>query len=149
MISLRSLFAVATVSGALMAGCGGGSTPDGVPTVKATVVVTVDGKPVDGKIDLRLTPPTVVEKVSMVRGAKQPDGKYVLETYRPGDGAPPGTYNVSLASGDMADFSVKVPSIEPASLEVPAKGGELKLDLVSTGKGAPTSLMPNPHARKK
>ena len=71
------------------AGCGKGlypvrgkvTYPDGAPVTRGTVVFEAKD----------------VEKPTTARGAIQPDGRYELGTFTPGDGVPPGKYRVLIA----------------------------------------------------
>lgn len=129
--------------GSLLTGCGGKAPP--LPTVPVKMKVTISGKPVEGNVNLRLLPEPPNGKVSVVVGKKLSDGSFALETFSPGDGAPPGTYKVEFGPVDTTDLSATVPKVKPATVIIPNDGGEVALSLEGTGGKAPQqSLLPPP-----
>jgi hypothetical protein len=81
-------------------GCGG-------PRGKTAIVrgkVTYNGKPVpNGTINFI----PVNGDAPSAKGEIQPDGSYLLETYRPGDGAVVGKHSVVIVA--MADMGTRLP----------------------------------------
>jgi len=125
-----------------LVGCGGGPAP--LPTVPVKVSVTINGKPVEGNVNLRLLPEPPNEKVTVVIGKKLSDGTFGLETFRPGDGAPPGTYKVEFGPVDTVDLNASIPQIKPATIIIPNEGGEVSVDLKGTGQVQQGGLLPPP-----
>lgn len=104
---------VATAAVTLVVGCGVGSPRP----VAVRGQVTYQGRPL-GKGTVTFIP---TEPGPPATGQIQPDGKFTLSTFRPGDGALPGRYAVMvIAVGDTAG---RLPddSNPPASLLVPRK----------------------------
>lgn len=89
---LRNVFAIGLLSGILVfvSGCGGGAG-DAPETVAAKGTITVDGKPM-GKLSVAFIP----TQGKLAMGETDDQGNFVLGTNNPGDGAPPGTYTVSV-----------------------------------------------------
>lgn len=134
---------VCLVAGLFAAGCGGKAPP--LPTVPVKLKVTISGKPVEGNVNLRLLPEPPNGKVSVVVGKKLSDGSFAMETFSPGDGAPPGTYKVEFGPVDTTDLTATVPKIKPATVIIPNDGGEVSVDLDGVGGKAPQqSLLPPP-----
>ena len=133
---------VCFVTGLALTGCGGKAQP--LPTVPVKMKVTISNKPVEGNVNLRLLPEPPNGKVSVVVGKKLSDGSFALETFAPGDGAPPGTYKVEFGPVDTTDLTASVPSIKPATVIIPNDGGEVTLALEGVGGKAPqqTQLPP-------
>jgi hypothetical protein len=78
----------------LICGCSDGR-PSRIPV---SGKVTIDGVPLSkGSIQF------VGGTGRPSRGAIQPDGKFSLMTYEPGDGCPPGTYTVAITSTQQID----------------------------------------------
>jgi hypothetical protein len=130
------------LSGTSLIGCGGAAPP--LPTVPVKLAVTVNGKPIEGNVNLRLLPEPANEKVTVVVGKKMSDGTFGLETFRPGDGAPPGTYKVEFGQVDTTDLGAAIPQIKPATVIIPNQGGEVSIDLKGTGKVQQGGLLPPP-----
>lgn len=137
-----AMWGVLSASIASIGGCGGAPPP--LPTVPVKLAVTVDGKPVEGNVNLRLLPEPPNEKVSVVVGKKLSDGTFGLETFRPGDGAPPGTYKVEFGQVDTTDMNASIPQIKPATVVIPNAGGDVSIDLQGTGKVQQGGLLPPP-----
>lgn len=79
--------------GLLTQGCGGSAS---LGTVKIKGVVKHNGKALSsGTVTFN---PTDVKNGRAAQGAIQPDGTFVLSTSKDGDGALPGTYNVTVTS---------------------------------------------------
>lgn len=76
---------------ALLAGCGGGGS-QGPETVPVKGVIKYQGKPVP-KLSVAFMP----EKGMLAYGTTDDDGKFSLQTNKPGDGAMPGTYKVTIS----------------------------------------------------
>jgi hypothetical protein len=119
------------------AGCG--SRPAVYP-VKGRV--TFNGQPVTtGTVAFHATD----DKVPLVRGQLQADGSFELTTYRPGDGAPPGKYQVTVhaftpgkgVEGRDADYRPPRPLVplpytrlDQTPLTGVVEPGENRIDLV-------------------
>lgn len=90
----RSICSVLVLSAWLTGSGCGSSTPTGevVPTVAAAGTVTHDGRPL-GYYQITLVPPN---KGRPAVGTSDADGKFVLGTNRPGDGAIAGTHAVAI-----------------------------------------------------
>jgi hypothetical protein len=82
------------------------------------------------------------EDFSGVKGIRTADDTYALETFKHGDGAPPGTYLVQLGTNDVTTIGVQVPETKPASVIIPNEGGQVSVDLEGTGKTRPGLLPP-------
>ncbi len=80
--------AVATVFAAAVVGCGKGRPK----TVPVTGTVTFDGKPVEGA-SVAFYP---AEGGRPATGTTDAQGKFTLTTFESGDGALPGSYNVTV-----------------------------------------------------
>lgn len=115
-----------------ISGCGESGR---VETFPASGSLSIDGQPF-GPAQLSLTPldgsvPPASAKVSA-------DGKFVLSTYEPNDGAAVGEFKVSLLMDPMAEPFRDIPPLKPASATVsqPPEGQEfvLNLELESSGK---------------
>jgi hypothetical protein len=79
----------------LVAGCGGGGAP--VPLHPASGTVQVDGKPTAGVI-VRLYPADALDDIDRPQpfATTGEDGTFRLGTFEKEDGAPAGTYKVTL-----------------------------------------------------
>ena len=135
------------VAVSLVAGCGRAPAP--LPTVPVKLSVTIDGKPLEGNVNLRLLPEPPNEKVTVVVGKKMSDGAFGLETFRAGDGAPPGTYKVEFGQVDTTDLKSSIPQIKPTSVIIPNDGGEVSVDLKGTGKVQRGGLLPPPPSARR
>jgi hypothetical protein len=107
----------------VFAGCGPGlqpvrgkvTLPDGKPAAGSQVVFESDQ---DGK------------KIS-ARGDVRDDGSYELSTFKPGDGVPPGKYNVQVNPPPMVNaeapaaspFNARYSNFQTSSLEFEVKSG--------------------------
>jgi len=120
-----SLCLLLTVS--LFAGCSSdpGPVAEEVPSVPASGIVTYKGKPLaDHRVVLMPS-----DGRRPATGLTDADGKFVLGTNVPGDGAPPGSSNVSVAwegpamAGDAVDQSaIDDPSKMPKpAVQIPEK----------------------------
>src|SRR3954464_12731965 len=83
----------------VLSGCGKGiSVPSTVPV---TGVVKYKGKPLQG-IRVTLHSQTETAKPQFIpSGQTGPDGKFLLSTGAPGNGAPPGTYVVTFEKPEI------------------------------------------------
>ena len=97
MLLLRCCFIVGTAL--LLTGCGGKTAP-----VTGTVK-TKDGKASSGATVVFTDP---VKRTS-ASGKCDTEGKYQLTSQKPGDGAPPGKYIVTIHSPSAADSSKPPP----------------------------------------
>lgn len=84
---------------ASVSGCGGSSNPEGVTLVQAKGKILVDGKPVAG-LSIQLNPrfDWKSDAVPYPHATTDQDGSFLLETFRPGDGAVSGDYEVTITS---------------------------------------------------
>jgi hypothetical protein len=149
----RSLFAALAVTGIL--GCGSSAdTRVHVPTIPVKGKLLVDGKPFGPCVVYfaALNPdPDPKKSVPTVTGQVKSDGSFVLTTYASGDGAPEGTYHVSLGA-DISNILAKVPACKPLDVEIEdseASPPELEIQLEATGEtqtGPPIGLL-QPDAR--
>jgi len=107
------------------AGCGPGLQP-----VRGKVTLP-DGKPAAGS-QVVFEGTAAGKKVS-ARGDVGPDGSYVMSTFKPGDGVPPGKYKVQVNPPPMVNaegpyvspFHAKFSNLETSGLEFEVKrGGE-------------------------
>jgi hypothetical protein len=105
---------------ALLAGC----TSQG-PTLPATVeargkVLLPDGRPLPGgRVTLNPQAATEVEAF----GDVNPDGTFTLTTYKPGDGAVPGTYVVTVSPFNYRSKTGSPTKIAAAG-QIPARYGD-------------------------
>ena len=87
---------VAALAATAMAGCGDSHDKwtDGRPkTVSVEGIVTYNGKPVAGA-QINFVPGSPSD--SAAYAVSQADGKFALTTFQTGDGAPPGSYKVTV-----------------------------------------------------
>ncbi len=104
--------AIGIVSGA---GCSG-RYPATVP-VHGTV--RMDGKPLaGGRIDFR------PEEGRLATAAIDPEGRYALTTFRPGDGAVPGTHRVTVTFGRETKQPIEEGIEQPIEWVVPQRYGD-------------------------
>jgi len=92
---LRTVFAL-TVLLQFFAGCD--SRPPGVPTYRVSGQILYGGAPAAG-VQIFLLPtsaPTVPEVPNHPHGVTGADGRFTLTTYKDGDGAPEGGYQILL-----------------------------------------------------
>jgi hypothetical protein len=102
---------------AVLTGCGGGS--DAPATVPVKGVVTYQGKPV-AKLSVSFIP----EKGLLATGTTDAEGRFVLMTQKPGDGAMVGSYKVAIAfdSGEIPPMpGMEPPGYKPPESPIPAK----------------------------
>ena len=123
-------------------GCGEGDARTGPATVPVKLKLTVNGQPLPESVHVRLLPEPPKEGITSIKGARLSDGTYALETYEPGDGAPPGTYQIDFMPTDTTDVTSQVPQVKPATVIIPNEGGEVAVDLEGTGRTAPALLPP-------
>ncbi len=138
----------ALASGAILiamglSGCGkSGDTRSRLPTTPVSGKLHVDGQPfgpcivylaaAQNEADPKRATPTVTGRV-------QADGSFQLSTYEPGDGAPAGTYHVSLG-GEASSMLVPIPICKP--IDVVLQESQKTLDLNLEGTGATQSGPP-------
>jgi hypothetical protein len=67
-----------------------------------------------------------------VTGQVKEDGSFVLTTYDQGDGAPAGTYRVTLGA-DTLNLLTKVPECPPLEVKIEKSDEILEVNLVATG----------------
>ncbi|MBI1345067.1 hypothetical protein GC163_02130 [bacterium] len=112
-------------------GCGGGSDKPRVPVYPVKGTLTLDGKPL-GNMALQLDPidnnpndpkPSTYATVGQ-------DGSFALSTYSAGDGAPEGSYEVTLGTDPMNP--VALPNHAPVQVDIKKDTGTLAIDLKST-----------------
>ena len=109
----------------LVVGCDGSSSLDAgrVPTVPAKgQVLRSDGKPVTSGT-ITFMPTLDGGSKNQAAGAIQPDGRFVLGSVAPEDGAVPGKYLVSVESQ-----GIKTRKDKPVTAEVVA-GSDLRIQL--------------------
>ena len=131
----------------VLVGCGGGSSGPRLPTIPAKGKLTIDGKPF-GPCSLLLAAtsadpdPKMAGAQHSVTALVKPDGTFVLTTYREGDGAPVGTYEVKVTSDltDPKSAMNPVPACKPLTVEIAksadGKPVEIELNLESSGGAA-------------
>jgi hypothetical protein len=118
----------------------------------------VDGKPfgpcaisfaASSYLDPKAKDPQYEMGTRTVSGTVKPDGTFTLSTYAPADGAPEGTYQVSISKdpSDMKMEPIPVCKLKEVEIRKGAEGkpAQLDVDLESTGeksmmgiKGGPT-----------
>lgn len=92
-----SVWVVASVAAMLLLGCRG----ETVPLAKVRGAVTLDGKPLT-QGSVQLTPDAGKGTHGpLALGKIEPDGKFVLTTFRPGDGAQVGFHRVAVNCWDI------------------------------------------------
>jgi len=129
----------------VLSGCGASSGPR-LPTVPVKGKLLIDGKSY-GNCTVILSATTVDPDPKLaaanksVTGVVKEDGTFVLTTYKEGDGAPAGTYEVTVAS-DMSDpksVMTPVPVCKPTTVVIAkssdGKPVEIEVKLESTGEG--------------
>ena len=133
-----------TVLAAALLACGCGKQVDEkrVATVPVSGKLLVDGKPFGpALLMLTLNPPNV--EVPSVNGYVKGDGTFELKTYQDGDGAPAGSYNVTLTMNPSA--MGPVPQVKPATVEIKTPdSGSLALDVNLESTGQMSSPLPPP-----
>jgi hypothetical protein len=110
----------------VISGCGG-SDPR-VETFPASGSLSVDGKPF-GPAQLSLIP--MDASIPSASASVSVDGKFVLSTYEPDDGAAVGEFKVSLLMDPMAEPFRDVPPLKPTTTTIskPSEGQDFVLDL--------------------
>jgi len=112
------LVAALAITGTL--GCGSADTRFHAPTIPVKGKLLVDGKPFGPCVIFFavINPdPDPKKFVPTVTGQVKEDGSFVLTTYNQGDGAPVGTYRVSLGA-DTLNLLTKVPNCKPLDVEI-------------------------------
>ena len=121
-------------------GCGAAGEPQ-VPIFPVKGTLYIDDKAF-GPALLQLSPEPPDPKIPVVNGYVKQDGKFELQTYKPGDGAPAGTFNVVLSADPMAPGNF--PTVRPATVSItkPSGSGPVQLDikLQSSGEGMASPL---------
>lgn len=113
-------------------GCGGGAD-DRLSMVNASGKLYLDDQ-AHGGVNLTLEPvrDSPDDPRSLIGAEVAEDGSFTLQTYEPGDGAPPGKYTVRIVPkvGDSTDPNAMMAAagggtpIEPVTLEVPEGGSD-------------------------
>ncbi len=109
----RTQFLTAGLFAVMLIGCGGPEPPEQVFPV--TGEVFVNGLPADGaivtffKVGAELT-------AGQPSGTVQPDGSFQLTSYRPGDGASQGDYQITLSWRATVGGSLSDPEYGPEKL---------------------------------
>lgn len=135
-------------------GCGS-SAPHTIP-VSGTV--TFDGKPLSKGTISFIPAGDKTEFGRPATGNIDPQGNYTLSTFKPGDGAVPGKYQVAVVSianepspEEMAEKGAQITSTIPAGYNSPMTsglratveaGGAMTLDFELKTGGAPDSAPP-------
>ena len=112
----------------ILAGCGG---PEGrMKLYPVRGKVLVDGRPATG-MDVVLYPDTALadKNADFPRAVVMEDGTFLISTYEAGDGAPAGTYKVSILSGGDPASSEDIQFKKPK----PRTGIERYRDPTSSG----------------
>ena len=127
---VATLFPLVLVALSAFSGCGGNSTSLGVSTAPVKGKVTYKGQPLtQGSISLE--PENSGREAA---GSIQPDGSFVLTTYKKDDGAIIGSHRVAVSSMSTAG-KVGVPakfhsySSSKIQVEVAADKGEYLIEL--------------------
>jgi hypothetical protein len=106
-------------------GCGGDAAS--VDTVPVTGLVMLDGKPVAGAA-VSFSP--TAKGLRAAVGTTDESGRYTLTTMKPGDGAMPGSYRVTI-SKTSAKASSAAPAADPR-----ASGGNLTPEQMEAARAA-------------
>lgn len=117
---LHSHAAVVAVVLLGLAGCGSTDTGEVVPTVPANGTVTYNGKPLEYH-QITLFPS---DNQRPAAGVSDSDGKFVLGTNQPGDGAIQGTHTVSITyvgppNTDPGAGMMEFPAPPPPEVKIP------------------------------
>ncbi len=136
----HSILLLAALALTAMPGCGPRDTRYHAPTIRVKGKLLVDGKPYGPcviyfcatKQDADTT-----KWIPTVTGHVKDDGSFELTTYAEGDGAPVGTYAVSLGS-EAANLLAKLPECKPLDVEIQnqkpdVKSVDVEVKLVSGG----------------
>lgn len=126
---VRTWILLSVVTSALAFGCGGGG--DGVPklpTIPVEGKLMVDGKPF-GPVEIVLTPSPADPKTKKhsPRGKASLEGAFTLSTYKEGDGAPEGAYDVTLVPDVMT--MAAIPDVRPAKITIKKSGTKMELSV--------------------
>ncbi len=99
MTSIQRYILVLGCAVSILPGCGKAPDPNAREVFPTTGFVSFKGKPIpDASVRLHpVSPPDDGKPVFVPRGTVDESGKFVLSTYRQGDGAPPGDYRVSFS----------------------------------------------------
>lgn len=103
-------------------GCGSGDTGDVLPTAPASGILSYQGEPL-AYHQVTLFP---AGNRRPAAGTSDADGKFVLGTNKPGDGAIPGAHQVSVVyvgppSSDPAAGMNEFPAPPPPTIRIPEK----------------------------
>lgn len=124
--------------------CIGGCTGQkgGIPTIPVEGKVTVDGKAPSGPFRLMLR--SSDESIPTINGNVQKDGTFKLTTNQPDDGAPEGTYEVTV--GPDALYPASTPNVKPTTLTIskPSSGKVLTIEVNLESAGAPGAMLTSP-----
>ena len=107
--------------------------PDGAPLTEGMVVFESVGG----------------DRPVTARGEVRPDGGYVLGTYRPGDGVPPGRYRVLVAprsDPNAVDKAPRPPPFDPRFADFKTSG--LEVEVTPDTTDYPIQVTPAPKARR-
>jgi len=138
---------LALLAMAALAGCGGDpGVKDALPTFPVKGTITLDGKPF-GPAQIRLYSDDTFKPTP--GGMADASGKFVLKTYKDGDGAPAGYYKAFLLQDPLAAMPSH-PAIYDASatttllVTIDEKPNELTLDMKSdAGPPSSASVIPS------
>ena len=133
--------------GLALSGCG----PQSPPTAKVEGVVTLDGKPIEGAAVV-FTPP----EGRMATGATDSSGRFLLSTFKQGDGALLGQHRVTVSKsseqssgpGEETELVFLTPrryadpKTSPLTCGVQPEMPPLRLELVSEDSPPPTDAAP-------
>ncbi|MCD4726186.1 MAG: hypothetical protein K8R46_00870 [Pirellulales bacterium] len=108
----------------------GGCSHGPVPTFTVKGLVTIDGKPLDSGGAVLFEMVGSGKNRYMARGAIASDGRYSLNTFADGDGAPAGRYRVAVFAKQarLVEYFSPKPPIPPSygSTETSGLGYEVK-----------------------
>lgn len=108
-------------------GCGSGDRPYVAPTLPVKGKVTYNGKPLTrGNINFQ-----PVDIGREANGSIQPDGTFVLTTFKDGDGAVPGVHRVAVTDTGRVALPSRYRSASSSKFEVEVTEGksEYAIDL--------------------
>jgi len=151
-LKLPALFIV-VVGFVALAGCGGGSSEGPrLPTIPVKGKLTIDGKPA-GNLMLTFSPVAADQSEDKavnktVSALVKQDGTFVLQTYKENDGAPVGSYKVTVTgnvplSPDMTSMPTQPPICKPYTVDIqkPADGKPLEIEVKLEASGEAGSPM--------